>query len=375
MSKRMIQMLAVLLAVVGVLAFIKFQQIQAAISGGKGYAPPPETVTTVVAKTEDWPGTLEAVGSAEPVQGVTLSADLAGVIDRIEFSSGAYVRSGQVLVSLDARQEKAQLAAAGAQRDLAKTNLGRARTLLDQKAIAQAEFDQIAAQSKQAEAQVMGYEAAIGRKTIRAPFSGRTGIRMVNLGQYVNSGDPIVPLQALDPMYVDFSLPQQQAAIIKPGDPVEAVADSGVNARFTGRVTTVNPVASDATRNVQVQATFRNPRGLLRAGMYVSVLVKLGTHTPVVALPSSAINYAPYGNSVFIVEDIKGPDGKPYRGVRQQFVKLGRSRGDQVGVVEGLTSGQEVVTTGVFKLRTGAAVVVDNKTQPSNSPAPKPEQS
>ena len=170
-------------------------------------------------------------------------------------------------------------------------------------------------------------------------------------------------------------MPQHQAAIIKPGDPVEAVADSGVNARFTGRVTTVNPVASDATRNVQVQATFRNSRGLLRAGMYVSVLVKLGTHTPVVALPSSAINYAPYGNSVFIVEDIKGPDGKPYRGVRQQFVKLGRSRGDQVGVVEGLTSGQEVVTTGVFKLRTGAAVVVDNKTQPSNSPAPKPEQS
>ncbi len=375
MSKRMIQMLAVLIAVVALLGFIKFQQIQAAIAGGKAWAPPPETVTTVVARTEDWPGALEAVGSAEPVQGVTLSADLPGVIDRVEFNSGAYVRAGQVLVSLDARQERAQLAAAEAQRDLAKSNLERAKSLIDQKAISQSEFDQISALYKQADAQVLGYLAAIGRKTIRAPFSGRTGIRTVNLGQYVNSGDPVVPLQALDPMYVDFSVPQQQASMLKSGAVVEAVADSGISARFTGHITAINPVVNDATRNVQVQATFRNPRGLLRAGMYVTVRVLLGTHTPVVALPVSAINYAPYGNSVFVVEDIKGPDGKTYKGVRQQFVKLGAAQGDQVGVLTGITSGQEVVTSGVFKLRTGAAVVVDNKTQPSNNPAPKPEES
>lgn len=375
MSKRMLQMLAVLIAVVALLGFIKFQQIQAAIAGGKAWAPPPETVTTVVAQTEDWPGTLEAVGSAEPVQGVTLSADLPGVVDRVEFNSGAYVRAGQVLVSLDARQEKAQLAAAEAQRDFAKTNLDRAKSLIDQKAISQSEFDQISALYKQADAQAMAFQAAIARKTIHAPFSGRTGIRTVNLGQYVNSGDPIVPLQALDPMYVDFSVPQQQAGMIKTGARVEAVADSGVNARLSGRVTAINPVVNDATRNVQVQATFRNPHGLLRAGMYVTVRVLLGTHTAVVALPVSAINYAPYGNSVFVVEDIKGPDGKTYKGVRQQFVKLGAAQGDQVGVLTGIASGQEVVTSGVFKLRTGAAVVVDNKTQPSNSPAPKPEES
>ena len=197
-------------------------------------------------------------------------------------------------------------------------------------------------------------KAAIDRKTIRAPFAGVTGIRTVNVGQYLNSGDPVVPLQSMSSLYVNFSVPQH---------------------RVGGRITAINPVVDDATRNVQVQATFQNPHGQLRPGMYVTLKVSLGERDAVVALPASAISYAPYGNSVFIVEDIKGPDGKSFRGVRQQFVKLGATRGDLVAVVDGVKPGQEVVSTGVFKLRSGAAVVVNNKVQPGASANPKPEDS
>ncbi len=375
MRRPMLWMLAGVLLVVAALGFVKFTQIQAAIAGGKLYHPPPETVTSVVAGIHEWPTSLDAVGSVAPVKGVTLSADLPGVIDKVEFTSGAHVEQGKVLVTLDTRQERAQLAAAEAQQALAKNNLDRATKLFATKAISQSDFDQASAVSKQADAQVQQSTAAIGRKTIRAPFSGLTGIRLVNPGQYVQSGDPIVPLQAPDPMYVNFSVPQQAAAAIGPGAIVVASADSGAKGRFTGRVTTVNPVVADATRNVDVQATFHNPHGLMRAGMYVTVQVLVGRSVPTISVPASAINYAPYGNSVFIIEQVKGPDGKSYQGVRQQFVKLGRAQGDQVAVIDGLHAGQEVVSSGVFKLRTGAAVVVDNKVQPSNSLTPKPADS
>ncbi len=375
MNKRMLQMLAIVVVIVGILGFIKFKQISAAMAGGKAFQPPPETVTTVVAASDHWATTLDAVGSVEPVQGVTLSADLPGVVQRIAFESGRRVSKGQLLVALDSRQERAQWASAAARRDLAKLNLERSRTLLAQQAIAQADFDQLSALYKQAEAAANEVQANIDRKTIRAPFSGVAGIRQVNLGEYVHTGDPIVPLQSADAVFVDFSVPQQNMRALKVGAVVHASADSGAGSQFTGRITAINPVVDEATRNVQVQATFPNTRGALRAGMYVTVKVILGGSDAVVALPTTAINYAPYGNSVFIVEDIKGPDGKSYRGVRQQFVQLGRQQGDQVGVLSGVKPGQEVATSGVFKLRPGAAVVVNNKVTPSNSAAPKPEDS
>jgi membrane fusion protein (multidrug efflux system) len=371
----MIQMLAAVFVFLAVVGFVKFQQIQAAIAGGKSYSPPPEAVTTIVARPQQWKATLEAVGSVAPVQGVTLSADLPGVVDQIVFRSGAHVNAGQPLVLLDTRQERAQLVSAEAGRDLAKTNLDRNRRLLDQQLIAQADFDQSTALFRQAEARVSEIKASIDRKTIRAPFAGETGIRQVNLGQYVNSGDPIVPLQSMDPVYVDFAVPQQQVAALRPGQSVTAIADSSARALVPGRLTAINPVVDDATRNVRVQATFSNTHGRLRPGMYVTVRVDLGSRAPVVALPVTSINYAPYGSSVFIVEDLKGPDGKTYRGVRQQFVRLGASQGDLVTVVDGVHAGQEVVTSGVFKLRTGAAVKVNNAVQPSASSAPKPEDS
>lgn len=373
MRKRMFLMLGAVVLFLAIIGFVKFQQIQGAIAAGKSFQAPPEAVTTVITQLKPWQSGIEAVGSVAAVQGVTLSADQPGVVDKISFESGARVRAGDALVSLDTRQEHAQLAAAQAQRDLAKTNLDRTRKLFDQQVAAQADLDQVTALYKQADANVNEIQATIERKTIRAPFSGIAGIREVNLGQYLHSGDPVVPLQSMDPVYVNFAVPQQQAPMLKVGDPVATSSDSATTR--TGRITAINPVVDDATRNVQVQATFANPRGKLRAGMYVTVRVDLGSHQPVIAIPASAINYAPYGNSVFIVEDLKSPDGKSYRGVRQQFVRLGGAQGDVIAVLEGLKPGQEVVTSGVFKLRTGAAVTVNNSVQPSASTAPKPEDS
>jgi membrane fusion protein (multidrug efflux system) len=375
MNKRMIQMLAIVVVVVGLLGFMKYRQISAAMAANKGFQMPPEAITTVVAQEAEWSATLEAVGSVAPVQGVTLSADLAGVVDKVNFRSGAHVKAGQVLVTLDARQERAQLASAEAKRDLAKVNLDRARALFEQKAIAQSDYDLAMANFKTAEAAVAESQASIDRKMIRAPFTGTTGIRQVNPGQYVNSGDPVVPLQAMDAVYVDFTVPQQSLSALRVGATVQATVEGSVKGTYQGRITAIDPVVNDATRNVQVQATFPNPSGQLRPGMFASVRAQVGKGEPTVALPTSAINYAPYGNSVFIVENMKGPDGKPYKGVRQQFVKLGRAQGDQVAILEGVKPGQEIVSSGVFKLRPGAAVVVDNKVMPSNSAAPKPEDS
>ena len=375
MNRRMLQMLGTFVLVVAILGFVKYRQISAAIAANKSFSPPPEAVTTVVAQQVEWSNTLDAVGSIAPIQGVTLSADLPGVVAKVAFNSGAHVPEGQVLVQLDTRQEQAQLASAQAQLDLAKVNLDRAQKLFDQKAIAQSDFDLANAQYKSAEAAVGQAQASIDRKTIRAPFAGVTGIRQVNLGQYVNSGDAIVTLQAMDAVFMNFSVPQQDFRALTLGSPVDATVEGSKDNVFHGKVTAIDPVVNDATRNVSVQATFPNPRGELKPGMYATVRVVVGEGQPIVSLPSSAINYAPYGNSVFILEDMKGPDGKTYRGVRQQFVKLGRAMGDQVAILGGVKAGDEVATSGVFKLRPNAAVKVNNTVMPSDSTAPKPADS
>ncbi len=374
MRKQMLIMLAVVGAFIAAIGAYKFLQIKAAIAAGASWQPPPEAVTTIVTSREDWPATLTPIGSVAAVHGVTVSADLPGIVESIAFESGRQVRAGEVLVRLDTSQERAQLAAAEAQRDLAKLNADRAAKLVEKEVISQAEFDQSAAEAKQAEARVGEIRAVIDRKQIRAPFAGTLGIRKVNLGQYLAGGDPVVPLQSMDPVYVNFSVPQQQVGELRLGCTVRVSAES-LTVRPTGRVTAINSEVDPATRNVQVQATFENPRARLRPGMFVDVEVSLGNHDAVIALPASAISYAPYGNSVFVVTELKGPNGKPYRGVQQRFVKLGPGRGDQVAVTSGVQPGEEVVTSGVFKLRSGAAVLVNNKVQPANNPAPKPEDS
>jgi membrane fusion protein, multidrug efflux system len=375
MRKRMIFMLAAMTLFIATIGLVKFFQIRAAMAQHASFQMPPEAVTTVVAGQDQWPASLSAIGSVTAVHGVTVSADLPGIVEQIAFDSGRRIGAGEVLVRLDTSQERAQLAAAEAQRELAQLNLERSRQLLEKGVVAQAEHDRLAAEAKTADARVGEIRATIQRKTIRAPFGGTLGLRQINLGQYLNGGDPVVPLQSMDPIYVNFSVPQQDVAALKVGAEVRVAAESIAVARPSGRITAINSQVDEATRNVQVQATFQNPRGVLRPGMFVDVQVVLGTSSGVIALPASAISYAPYGNSVFIVDDVKGPKGATYRGVRQQFVKLGPGRGDQVAVVDGIKPGEEVVSSGVFKLRNGAAIVVNNAKRPANDPAPKPEDS
>jgi len=376
MLKRMVMMLAVTAMFVAALGFVKFKQIQTAVGQAAAFQPPPEAVTTVIAKEEQWPQTLSAIGTVAAVQGVTVSADLPGTVDRIGFDSGRAVREGEVLAILDTRQEQAQLAAAESQRDLAKLNFERMQGLLDEHVVSRAEFDRANADLRQSDARVGEIKAAIERKTIRAPFSGLLGIRQINLGQYLSAGTPLVTLQALNPIYVNFGVPQQAMAELRQGRAVRVTEKDAANSpEFNGHITAIDSVVDPSTRNIQAQATLANPDGALRPGMFVQAEVTLGAASTVIALPASSISYAPYGNSVYVVSDLKDQGGKAYRGVRQQFVKVGAARGDQISVTSGLKPGDEVVTSGVFKLRNGAAVQINNTIRPANSPKPKPENS
>jgi len=374
MAKRLILMLVVVAALLTGLGFLKFKQVQSAMAAG-AYTPPPEAVTSVVVKREQWPSTTSVIGTMEAVHGVVVSADLPGTVAKINFDSGKAVHQGDILVELDTRQERAQLAALEAQRDLAKINYGRNEQLVKEGVISRSEYDTTSAQQKQTEANVGEIRATIERKIIRAPFTGVLGIRKINLGQYLSAGSAIVQLQSLNPIYVDFGLPQQSLTQVHVGRSLRVTSDDLPGKAFTGRVTALDSVVDQTTRNVQVQATLPNPEGKLHPGMFVQVAVVQGENRSVISLPASAISYAPYGDSVFVITDLQDKQGKTYRGVKQQFVKLEGSRGDQVAVISGLNPGDEVVTSGVFKLRNGAAVQVNNKVQPGNNPAPKPEDS
>jgi len=375
MVKRMVLMLTAVAVLLTALGFVKFRQIQTAVHAASSFQPPPQAVTSIVARQEQWPGTMSVIGTVEAVHGVTVAADLPGIVSKIAFDSGQFVHEGDVLVELDTRQERAQLASLEAQRDLAGLNYKRMQQLVNEGVISRQDYDQATAQQKSSEANVAEIRATIERKTIRAPFSGVLGIRKANLGQYLAGGGEIVPLQSLNPIYVDFGIPQQSAGQIQVGRVLRITTEELGGAVFGGRVTAIDSVVDQATRNVQVQSTLSNPGGKLRPGMFVQVEVGLGANRPVIALPASAINYAPYGDSVYVITDLKDQKGQPYRGVRQQFVKVEGSRGDQVAVISGVNPGDEVVTSGVFKLRNGAAVQVNNSVQPGNNPAPKPADS
>jgi membrane fusion protein, multidrug efflux system len=374
MAKRLILVLGVMAVVIMALGFAKFRQIESAVHAG-AFQPPPEAVTSIVTQREQWPASMTAIGTIEAVHGVMVSADLPGTVARINFDSGKAVREGEILVELDTRQERAQLASLEAQRDLAKVNFGRMQELVNAGVISRMDYDQATAQQKATEANVAEIRATIDRKTIRAPFSGILGIRKVNLGQYLPAGSPVVSNQSLNPIYVNVGVPQQAAAQVHVGRNLRVTTEDVAGKVFAGSVTAIDSEVDPTTRNIQVQATLSNPEGKLRPGMFVQVEMPLGASRSVIALPASAINYAPYGDSVFVITDLKDPAGKTYRGVRQHFVKVEGARGDQVAVISGLNPGEEVVTSGVFKLRNGAAVQVNNKVQPGNSPAPKPEDS
>jgi membrane fusion protein (multidrug efflux system) len=373
MKKRMVLMLTVVIAFVATIGGVKFLQIRAAMAQQGSFQPPPEAVTTVVAREEPWEASINAVGSVVAVNGVTVSADLPGLVEQIVFQSGQPVNRGDVLLRLDTRQERAQLVAAEAQRELSRVALRRAQELLPNGVIPQSTHDQADAEFKQAVARVSEIQASIDRKTIRAPFSGTLGIRQVNLGQYLAGGAPIVSLQALQPVYVDFSVPQQEVGLLTAGTPVHLKSDAAGSE--VGKIAAVDSVIDESTRNARVRALFDNRALKLRPGMFVEAQLARGAQTSAITLPASSISYAPFGDSVFIVEDVKGPGGKTYRGVRQQFVKLGGSRGDQVAVTTGVKPGEEVVSSGAFKLRPGSAVEVNNSIRPANNAVAKPEDS
>ncbi len=369
-------MLAAVVAIVAVIGFLKVRQIQAGMAMGAMFAPPPSAVSTYKVDRQQWQPTLTAVGTANAVQGVMVSTDLPGIVREISFQSGSSVKKGQELVKLDTTQELAQLGAAVSRQDLARVNLDRIEELFKKQVGAQADYDAASAELKQTTAATDEVRALIERKTIRAPFDGMLGIREVDLGQYLNSGDQVVPLQSLDPIYVDFSLPQQALGQLEPGRPVEVTADGFPGVKFTGEITAIDPNVDASTRNVRVQATLKNPDGKLRSGMFVNAAVLLPTRDEILAIPASAVDYAPYGDSVFIVEEITpepaedGTQGEPFVGVRQQFVKLGTARGDLIEVTKGLEPGQEVVSSGTFKIKDGAPVNVNNDIQPGAEVAP-----
>ena len=374
MKKRMLIVVGSMILLIVALGSFKFLQIREAIAQGSSFQMPPEAVTTVVAAEEEWPSTLSSIGSVVAVQGVTVAADLPGIVERIAFESGSAVRKGDLLVLLDSSQEKAQLAAAESAQKLARMNLERMSGLTQKGVTSKAELDRMVAESEQAEARVGEIRATIDRKRIRAPFAGVLGIRQVNLGQYLNGGDAVVSLQALDPIFVDFTVPQQEAARMAVGHQV-SLSGEGLVAGAAGAIAAIDSVVDEATRNVRVRASFDNGERRLKPGMFVEASVALGASAKNITLPTSAINYAPYGDSVYVVEEMTGPNGQTYQGVRQQVVKLGGSRGDQVAVLTGVRAGEQVVSSGVFKLRPGAAVLVNNEVMPANEAAPEPEDS
>ncbi len=374
MIKRIVLVIVFLIVLAGILAGIKSLQIRRMVAKGENAVPPPETVTTAVARSESWGAKLSAVGSLVAVQGVTVPAEVSGKIVHLGFESGGIVQAGALLLKQDTESEAAQLRGAEANLALAKLNFERYANLVAQDLISRLDYDNAEAQYKQTVAQDDYLRAVIGKKTIRAPFSGRLGIRMVNLGQMLNEGDPIVSLQSLDPVYVNFLLPQQQLGQIQVGLTVRITSDVLSGQVIEGRITAINAEVDAATRNIQVQGTVANPKKSLFPGMFVNVSIILPERENVLVVPTPSVLYAPYSDSVFIVEEKKNEkDGTSVKVVRQQFVKLGEKRGDFVSIVLGLKQGDTIVSTGVFKLRNGQTVAIDNALSPDFKLSPKPE--
>ena len=363
-----------LLVVVVALGGTKALQFAAMGAAGAAYVPAPETVTAAPATEETWENVLSANGSVAPVQGVMVGAEVPGKVVGISFESGAAVAAGDLLVQLDVSTETAQLRSTEAVAELAKLNLARARELREKGTNASSDLDAADAQAKQAVASADNLRAVIAKKTIRAPFAGRLGIRLVQLGQILKDGEPIVTLQTVDPIYVNFSLPQQFLSVLKVGAEVRLTTDAAPGEKFAGKITAIAPEVDSATRNVRLQSTFTNAAAQLRAGMFGSVTVLLPATGKNLVIPSTAVLYAPYGDSVFVIGETKNPkSGALEKTIRQQFIRLGVARGDFVAVTTGLKPGEQVVTTGVFKLRPGMAVVVDNTLAPKAQLAPKPD--
>lgn len=373
MTKRILVTVLGLLMLIGVLAGIKFLQIRKMIDQGAAFRPPPETITSTEVISAEWETLLPAVGSLKAVQGMTVAAELSGRVTGIHFQSGSMVRKGTLLLEQDSSSERALLPGAEAASDLAKVNLERADKLLAEKIVSQAEYDNAVTKFRQAIAEADEIHATIAKKTLRAPFSGRLGIRQVDLGQQLEPGQEIVSLQTLDPIFLNFSLPQQNLSNLRTGLTVQVISDAFPGRKIEGPLTTISPEVDSNTRNIRLQATLANHEDILRPGMFVEAKVVLPTQQQTLIIPATAILYAPYSDSVFLIEEQPEQSNETGLVLRQQFVRLGEKRGDFVAVLSGLQAGQKLASSGVFKLRNGQQVVIDNTLAPNFDIAPTPE--
>jgi len=389
MKKRMTIMLVAVFLLIGVI--VGYNMVQAAFlkkmlaSGG---SIPPATVSTMKARSEDWQQTVGAVGSLRAVRGVDLSTEIAGLVRHVNFASGADVAPGAVLVELNADAERAQVETLKVAVDLAQTTLKRDREQLSVQAVSQATIDNDEADLRSKQAQLAQAQATLEKKTIVAPFAGRLGISTVAPGQYLNAGDKIVSLQAIDPIYVDFFLPQQQVSRITRRETAIVTTDAWPGREFKGKISAVNSTIDPTTRNIQVEATIANPDRALLPGMYGKVSVQLGSVERFVTLPQAAVTYNPYGASVYLAQPAPAKPGEPAKAAEaaggganepalvasQVFVTLGPTRGDQVAIIKGIQEGDTVVTSGQMKLRPGTPLIINNTVEPRNDPNPKPQE-
>jgi membrane fusion protein (multidrug efflux system) len=394
----MIIMIGCVLLLVAALALGKFLQIRALIAAVP--KPGPQTVSTVEVQKLQWQSQFSAVGTLNPVRGADLSTEVAGLVRQVHFKSGQDVKAGALLVELNADSDIALLHAAEAAAAQAATVLKRDQAQLAVQAVSQAQIDADTNDLKAKRAQVEQQAAVVAKKSIRAPFAGRLGITTLNPGQYVNAGDKLVTLQTLDPIYVDFTLPQQQLAGLAVGQMVNLGVDAFTGQAFSGKINAISPKVDAATRNVQVQATVSNPKQQLLPGMFATVKIDIGGAREQLTLPSTAVTYNPYGSTVFVVKtadafkaatapaasasgaapaapaaaaNANAPSGQQLV-AQQVFVETGPTRGDQIAIVKGLEAGQVVVSSGQNKLKNGTPVTVDNSVQPTNSPNPTPQE-
>lgn len=364
-----------LLAVVGIpatialLVGIKAMQFNFMMEAGASYQPPPVKVTFTTVSPQQWENRLQSVGSLEAVNGVTLTAELQGKIEKIAFTPGAHVNAGDLLIQQDIKIESAQLRSAEAAAQLADSTLARSRRMIKQNGVSISDLESSEANAKQAAAQVEQIKAQIDKKSLRAPFAGRLGVRQVSLGQDLQAGDPVVILQKLDPILVNFFIPQRQLALVKEGLTVRITVEDLSNFQVEGVITAINPQIDAATRNVKVQARLNNADEKLLPGMFVNVDVVLPQADTVLVVPVTALLYAPFGNSVFVIEE----DADGNKIVRQQIVKTGITRGDFIEITQGLQGNETIVTTGAFKLFNGQKVEPDNSLAPEFKLQPKPD--
>ncbi|HTG00126.1 MAG TPA: efflux RND transporter periplasmic adaptor subunit [Nitrospirota bacterium] len=375
--KHLIKRMIIMLIVVGIVfgGIFGMKAIQAQMTKKYlSFKMPPATVTAMKAEMRSWQPQLNAVGSLRAVRGVDVTSEIAGLVRSVNFASGDSVKEGKVLVELNADADVALLRSLEAAADLANTNYERDKKQFEVQAVSQAALDAEAADLRSKRAQVDQQRAIVDKKTIRAPFGGRLGITTVNPGQYINPGDKIVTLQALDTLYVDFYLPQQELSRIRLGQAVAVASDTYPDKMFEGKVTSVNPRVDPDTRNFQVEALIANRDHALLPGMFATVEVKSGAPQKYLTLPQTAVTYNPYGDTIFIIEESgTGQDNKRVLTAKQTFITVGEKRGDQVAILSGLKEGETVVTSGQLKLKNGSPVVIDNKVQPENEAAPKPE--